>query len=723
MEATREIYWNVGHGVVLPMYLLTLVAVAACCYGIYQRVEVYRQGKELNRLDALGERIPFLLRNLFGQAKVVRVGGPGLPHGLFFWGFVTLFIGTLLVMLQADLTQPLFNLVILKGTFYKLYSLVLDLAGAAAFLMLLGLMLRRFVYRPEGLKITRDDYLMHGLLTAIILTGFLAEGARIAATELRANPELARWSPIGMFVANQFSAQDDVSLRQLHTLWWWGHFLLVLGFIVSIPWSKFRHLITTPANYLFTDLRPKGSIATINLEEEGVEQFGVEKVSEFSWKDIFDADACTSCKRCQDRCPAHNTEKPLSPMKVVQQVGELAFGNPDKSLIETVGNDALWSCTTCRACQEICPADVEHVNKIIEMRRNQVLMQGEFPGEEVMVAVNNVEVNGNPFGLAYAGRGDWTEGLEVQILSEGAGEVDVLYFVGCYASFDKRNQEVAKSFVKICNAAGIRVGILGKEEKCCGEPVRKLGNEYLYQMVAQENIELINGYGIKQIVTTCPHCMNTLGRDYRDLGLDAEVEHYTVFIDRLLKEGTLVIDERQFDYTYHDSCYLGRYQDIIQQPRDVLHAAGGRINEMKKSEKESFCCGAGGGRILAEETLGNRINVKRVHMAEATGAPVLVSNCPFCLTMFEDGIKTGECEGKLKARDLAEIVVERLQPAADLCAVLDTFLPTPAVIPQVAETSAAGGEPAAGTEPVLADTEKAGEEPTEIAAVNGKDAA
>ena len=662
MEATREIYWNVGHGVVLPMYLLTLIAFAAFGYGFYRRIEVYRLGKPLNRLDNLGERVGLLLKNLFGQFKVLRVSGPGIPHSLFFWGFVLLFIGTLLVMLQADFTQPFFDVVILKGTFYKFYSLVLDLAGIIALLMLFGLALRRFLVRPEGLKITSDDYLVHLLLTAIIVTGFFAEGVRIAATELRGNPALAAWSPIGLFVANQFAALDGNSLKQLHTLWWWVHLLLVMGFIVAIPWTKFRHLFTTPANYLFTDLRPKGAIDTINLEEEGLEQFGVEKVADLSWKDIFDADACTSCKRCQDRCPAWNTDKPLSPMKVVQQVGEVAFGNPQASLTETVGSDVLWACTPCRACQEICPADIEHVNKILDMRRNLVLMQGEFPGEEVMVAVNNVEVNGNPFGLAYASRGDWTKGLDVQQMCDGA-EVDILYFVGCYASFDKRNQEVARSFVKICNAVGVRVGILGKEEKCCGEPVRKLGNEYLYQMVAQENIELIKGYDVKKIVTTCPHCLNTIGRDYKDLGLEVEVEHYTVFIDRLMREGRLPLAAHQFDYTYHDSCYLGRYQDIIQQPRNILHAAGGRINEMEKSGLESFCCGAGGGRILAEEKLGSRINVKRVKMAEATGAPLLISNCPFCLTMFEDGIKTGDCEGKLQVRDLAEIVVERLQPS------------------------------------------------------------
>ena len=663
MEATREIYWNVGHGVILPMYLFTALAFTACCYGFYKRVQVYRQGKPLNRLDHMSERITRLLTNLFGQIKVVRVKGGGIPHAFFFWGFVLLFIGTLLIMAQADFSDPLFHIRFLKGSFYKLYSLVLDLAGFIALVMLFGLTLRRFLVRPEGLKITRDDYLMHILLTAILLTGFFVEGVRIAATELKTNPDLARFSPLGLIVARQFAGLDDLSLRELHRMWWWGHFLLVMGFIVSIPYSKFRHLFTTPANYLFADARPKGAIATIDLEAEGVEQFGVDKVAELTWKDVFDADACTSCKRCQDRCPAWSTEKPLSPMKVVQQIGEVAFYNPQASLVETVTTDVLWSCTTCRACQEICPADIEHVNKILEMRRNLVLMSGEFPGEEVMVAVNNIEVNGNPFGLAYASRSDWSEGLDVQMMADG-GEADILYFVGCYASFDKRNQEVAKSFVKICDAAGVRVGILGKGEKCCGEPLRKLGNEYLYQMVAVDNIELIKASNVKKIVTTCPHCFNTLGRDYKDLGLDLPVEHYTVFIDNLIRDGRLQLEPHQFDYTYHDSCYLGRYKDITQEPRNVLHVAGGRINEMARSGYESFCCGAGGGRILAEEKLGSRINVKRVLMAKETGAPLLVSNCPFCLTMFEDGIKTGGCEGEMVVRDLAEIVAERLENEA-----------------------------------------------------------
>ena len=659
MEATREIYWNVGHGVVWPMYLLAFAAIAACGYGFYLRLPVYRLGKPLSRLDRLPERIRLLVRNMLAQTQVLRILNPGALHALFFWGFGLLFIGTLLIMVQADFSQPLFGVVFLKGVFYKLFSLVLDVAGAAAIIMLGGLLVRRFIVKPEGLQTIRDDYVVHALLFAILVTGFVVEGARMAATELLINPALASFSPVGLLVGQLFLGMDASGLLLIHKLLWWVHFFLALAFIIAIPFTKLRHIFTTTANYLFTELAPKGSINTINLEDESIEQFGAAKVADLTWKDIFDADACTSCKRCQDRCPAWATDKPLTPMRVVQQIGEVAFTDPATGLIPTVTEDVLWACTTCRACQEICPANIEHVNKIIEMRRNLSLMEGAFPGDEVRTAINNYEVNGNPFGLAFAARGEWTEGLDVKIMEQDA-DVDILYFVGCYASFDKRNREVARNFITICNAAGIKVGILGKEEKCCGEPPRKLGNEYLYQTMAAENIELIKAYGVKKVVTTCPHCFNTLARDYKELGLDIPVEHYSTYVSGLLTGNRIKLEPEPFEFTYHDSCYIGRYMDICDEPRSVLQAAGGHLTEMEKSGYESFCCGAGGGRILAEERIGSRINVARVEMAKGTGAPLLVSNCPFCLTMFEDGIKTGGCEGEIAVRDLAEIVAERL---------------------------------------------------------------
>jgi Fe-S oxidoreductase/nitrate reductase gamma subunit len=659
MNFTREIYWNVGHGVVLPMYLFAALTLAIVIYGFTRRIRVYRQGKPLQRLDHLPRRILRLVKRGLGQLRVMLVKLPGITHALMFWGIILLFIGTLIVLIQVDFTQPVFNFDFLKGTFYLYFSLILDIAGGVVFVMLCGFIVRRYFYKPKGLVTTRDDYIIAGLLIAILLTAYLIEGIRMAVTELNKNPTLALFSPVGLLVARLLSGLSESALREMHKILWWIHFFLAMSLIAAIPFTKLRHLFTTPINYLFADLREKGSLETINLEAADADHFGVSTVGDLTWKDIFDADACTSCKRCQDRCPAWTTDKPLSPMKVVQQIGEVAFNHPQANLIDTVTKDVLWACTTCYACQEICPADIEQVNKILEMRRYLVLMQGEFPGGEVMTAVNNTEVNGNPFGLAYASRGDWANGLDVQRVADGSA-VDILYFAGCYASFDKRNQDVARNFIKICNAAGIKVGILGKEEKCCGEPERKLGNEYLYQLMATENIKKIKAYGVSRIVTTCPHCFNTLGRDYRDLGLDVEVEHYTTFLDRLISQGSLHLKPLSFDCTYHDSCYIGRYKGIIQEPRSVLRAAGASIKEMDKTGTNSFCCGGGGGRVLAEEKLGRRINVERVKMAQATGAPFLVSNCPFCLTMFDDGIKTGGVEGKLQARDLTEIIVERI---------------------------------------------------------------
>ncbi len=660
MELTREIYWNVGHGLttLVPMYLLTLAALALLVNAAYTRIKTYQKGRPALRTDQLPRRLRAMAKNVLLQSRVIRGQGPGLLHGLFFLGFVLLFIGTALIVLQADLTAPLFGLEFLKGPFYLAFSLVLDLAGLLALAMLGGLLVRRYLVRPQGLESRPDDALMHGLLFAILISGFVLEGARMAVTEL--GTPLAPWSPVGLLLAKALHPLGEEGLRSLHRTTWWLHLLLVIGFIAAIPFTKFRHILTTSLNYLFSDLGPTGKLATIDLEDESAESFGARRISDLSWKDIFDTDACTRCKRCQDRCPAHATDKPLSPMQLVNRLGEVAFDTPGADLIEACDRDALWSCTTCRACQEICPASIEHVSKIVEMRRNLVLMEGEFPGEEVLTAMENTEVNGNPLGLGYAGRGDWAEGLGIKPLAEDP-EVDILYFVGCYASFDKRNIKIARAFVQLCQAAGIKVGILGKEEKCCGEPVRKMGNEYLYQSLAAENIALIQGYGVKRIVASCPHCFNTLEKDYRDLGLEVPVESYTLFLERLLADGRLRLQPGELACTYHDSCYLGRHNGLYEAPRALIRAAGGTIAEMEKSRSEAFCCSAGGGRILAEEKLGQRINIQRVQMAAQTGAPTLLSNCPFCLTMFEDGIKGAELEGQLAPKDIAEILVERLE--------------------------------------------------------------
>lgn len=659
MEITREIYWNIGHGpaTLVPMYLFATVALAVLVFGFARRLKIYRLGRPLLRTDQPLARFGEMLRTMLLQTKVLRVRGPGLAHAMFFWGFFVLFIGTGLIVIQADFTDLFFDYVFLKGAVYQVFSISLDLAGLVAIITLFGLLLRRWVVRPEGLETKVDDAVMHGLLLAILLTGFVIEGARMTVTEL--DTPLAQWSPVGLVIARGFSGTNPELLLSLHKGLWWLHLVLAMVFIGLIPFTKFRHILTTGANSFFADRGPTGKLITVDLENEETEIFGAAKVTDLSWKDLFDADACTLCKRCQDRCPAYATDKPLSPMQVVQRIGQVAGENPDTALINVVGRDAIWSCTTCRACEDICPASIGHVGKIIELRRNLVLMEGEFPGEEVMTAMEQLEVNANPLGMGYAARGDWAEGLGIRLPAENE-EIDILYFVGCYASFDKRNIAVARSFLTLCKAAGVRVGILGKEEKCCGEPARKMGNEYLYQTLATENIASFTGYGVKRIVTTCPHCFNTLSKDYRDLGLDCQVQSHPEFLAELISQGRLAMDEKPFDCTYHDSCYLGRHNGIYDTPRELIEAAGGKIVEMTRNRDQAFCCSAGGGRILAEEKLGTRINIKRVEMAVATGTNQLLANCPFCLTMFEDGVKGANVEESMRPRDIAEVLAERL---------------------------------------------------------------
>lgn len=660
MEMSREIYWNVGHGVwtLLPMYLLTIVSIFVLVSASIKRLRLYRQGLPLSRSDQFGRRIVETLKNIVLQKKVMQVSAPGIFHGLFVWCFVLLLIGTALIVVQADFTDLFFNIKFLRGTFYKMFSIILDVAGIVAIITLILLFVWRYLFRWQGREDRGQYIIMHSLMMAILLTGFVIEGSRMAVTEI--GTPIATWSPVGFLFAQSLSWLSEEGLRLVHKYTWWLHFALVAGFIALIPYTKFRHILTTSSNSFFSDLGQKGKLTNLDLEDEDKETFGANVVKEMTWKDIFDTDACTSCERCQDRCPAYATGKPLSPMKLVHQLGEAARNNPEANLIDIFSNDALWSCTTCRACEEICPASIEHVNKIVELRRSMVLMEGEFPGEEVMASMEQTEVNGNPFGIGYASRGDWASELGVRTLAEES-DIDVLYFVGCYSSFDKRNIRVAKSFVELCHAAGVRVGILGKEEKCCGEPMRKMGNEYLYQTLAGENIEKIISYAVQRIVTTCPHCFNTLSKDYRDLGFTGiKIEHHTVFLENLLTSGKLAIQAAPLSCTYHDSCYLGRHNDIYDAPRSLIRAAGGTLVEMKTNREEGFCCSAGGGRILAEEKLGERMNIKRVRMAAALGREVLVSNCPFCLTMFEDGVKGADVEDSLSPRDIAEILVERL---------------------------------------------------------------
>ncbi|HET9553218.1 MAG TPA: (Fe-S)-binding protein [Anaeromyxobacteraceae bacterium] len=658
MDATREIYWNVGRGAIGPMYAVALVALALLGWGGWRLLATWRKGRPVARLDRLPARLAAALRDLVGQGRVLRGRGVGRLHAALFWSFLVLFLGTLLVMLQADLTEPLLGWRFLQGGFYLGYSLVLDLAGLVAVVALAALLVRRALLARRGVASTPADWLPASLLLAILLTGFMVEGTRMAATELSGAPTLARWSPVGLAAAALLAPLGEGDLRALHGALWWGHLVLAAGFIAVIPFTRLRHLIAVPASVVAASQRPRGQLTTLDLEAEGA-TFGASTAAELAWKDLLDADACTDCRRCEERCPAHTTGKPLSPRRLVQTIGHAARTDPAASLVDAVGKDAIWSCTSCYACEDVCPAGVEHPGKIVELRRHLTLMEGDLPGDEVRTAAEQVEVNGNPLGYPPGDRAAWAEGLDLPVAGDGT-RLDLLYFAGCYASYDRRSREVARAFVKICRAAGLEVGILGTAERCCGEPVRRLGNEYLYQALARENVEAIKASGAARVVTTCPHCQATLGRDYRDLGLDLPVEHHTELIARLVAGGRLPLAAAPFTATFHDPCTLARQLGVVEPPRAALRAAGATVIEMPRHGRDGFCCGAGGGRILAEERLGARINVARAEEARGTGAPLVVSGCPFCLAMLEDGIKAGGGDSPPRARDLAEVVADRI---------------------------------------------------------------
>ncbi len=660
MELTRELYWNVGHGpfTLIPMYVLALLAIGVMVKYMLQRVQMYNQGRPLQRNDLLDKRIYKALANAFLQKKVVRKPGNGLVHGLFFWGFAVLLLGTVLVFLQADFTALFFGVKFLTGPFYLVFSFALDVAGLVCLTMLAWLLVRRYT-AADGLPVTSADSAAHGVLMGILLTGFLVEGTRIAATEL--GTPLGHWSPVGLLFAQPFAGMTESGLRGFHMVFWWTHMVLVAGFFALIPFTRLKHIIITFLNYVFENLEPRAKLSILDLEDEEAESFGATNLSELTWKDIFDTDACTACMRCQDVCPAFNTGKPLSPMKMIYTLGNIAQNDPEASLFEAIGQDELWACTTCGGCQNVCPATIEHVSKVVEIRRALVLTHAEFPAE-LMDTFNNLENQSNPWGFSADARADWCRDLEVPLMADRK-ETDILWFVGCAGSFDDKAIKTSKAIASLLKKAGVDFAILGSEERCNGDMAKRCGNEYLAQMMIAENVEALNNYRFNRILTGCPHCYNTLKNEYPEYGADFKVVSHVDFICELIENNKLTITgDLAQTLTFHDSCYLGRWNDIYESPRKVLDAinGSGTLVEMADNKNLAMCCGAGGGRMFMEETLGERINVVRSRQAADTGAGVVASACPFCMTMLSDGMTALDSESVVK--DIALLVDEVTAP-------------------------------------------------------------
>ncbi len=657
MTPTREVYWNINH--IWLMYVLFLPALLVFTYGVHRRYRLWRFGRPEARFDAPLLRLKGMFVYALGQARLWRNPYAGIFHLLFFSGFVILFIGTLVVMLHED-----FGLRLMQGSFYLYFqSLALDIFGLLATLGIVMAALRRWIMKPAGLNNLWQDAAILGSLFLILITGFAIEGLRIVVT----HDPWANWSPVGLTAGKFLAALLPLSaLAPLHASLWWFHLVVVLALMAWLPYSKLLHLFTATVNIYFRSLEPKGAmLKPIDLQAE---TYGVNRIDQYTWKDLLDLDACTECGRCQDACPAFAAGKPLSPKALILDLrdhlhasnsnGRVAADESasNSSLIgNVIAEETLWSCTTCMACMEACPVFIEQVPKIVDMRRQLVMEEGRLPGV-MEQALRNLETRGQPFTGLSGTRLDWCDGLDVKILSDNQ-QTECLYWVGCSTSLNSRQQKTARAFARLLQRANVDFAILGDKECCSGDPARRIGNEYLFDLVARRNVEMLRSLKFKKIVTTCPHCFNTLKNEYPRLGGHFEVVHHSQILSELVAAGRLKpsqkIDEA---VTYHDPCYLGRYNDVVEEPRKIVAAATHRTTEMAQSRKNSFCCGAGGGLMWAEEPSGKRINHERARQVLETGAEVLTVACPFCMTMMEDGLKSCAGDRQVKVLDIAELL-------------------------------------------------------------------
>ncbi len=630
------------------------------------------------RWDHPVARIIHTIKVAFAQSKIFRFRIAGLVHAGIFWGFLMLLFSAAEAVIQGIF--PGFSLKFL-GPIYPVITICTEIFCVIVLAAVLLSLFRRYVYKVKRLQGDKEE-----VKDALIVLGtiFVIVSALLIYNSTLAyfKPEHQWMHPVSSLIASILPSSRIYSLSHIS---WWVHICFILAFANYLPFSKHFHVYTSIPNVFFSNYKTETKLEKIDFEKEGVEKFGVVDFEDLSWKSIFDGYSCTHCGRCTSVCPANITGKVLSPKEVIVQIrrrtvekapivmkqkkegaeGHITLTEKEQKILEKkfIGDyenpEALWQCTTCGACMQECPITIEHVPAIVGMRRSLVMMDADFPAE-LQPAFANLENNGSPWAFSPTERADWAEGLNVKTCADDPN-FDILYWVGCAGSFDDRAKKISRAFARLLKIANVNFRILGTEEHCNGDPARRAGNEYLADMLIKGNVETLAKYNVKKIVTACPHCFNILKNEYPDFGGNYEVIHHTVFLLDLVKQGKLELKSNDAlkKIAYHDSCYLGRYNHFYYQPRELLKEIGNvEIMEAERHGSRGLCCGAGGAQMFMEETKGKRVNIERTEELTATGASSIAVNCPFCMTMLSDGVKTLNQDENIEVKDIAEIILD-----------------------------------------------------------------